>query len=242
MIKKFWSYQLILSGSFRAWKTNDDSSHPNLKATIILCFVLIVTSIGDNGMYVIFMALVYPLFILYYIINSPQKLYDVPPVSKLYHSINIYLFPVLVSIGILIPVQGIILIFNIIKHFVPKLDFIKIDLLVTFGNIKFVVVIALLFIIIACIFIPSFFVKHLAIRRTYIAFEIVFVKIALSLFSKRFVYNDGSSFLGKINLTTNYSEMLMILIACCIVMAPSSIMLSYRIYRGKERNLCLKKL
>jgi hypothetical protein len=226
MMNKFLNYQKLLARSLKPGETYDDSNHPFTKFSLVIFFIYLIVSIKGTGQF-IFIILGYCLVYIYYIINSSNKLYEIPPVSKLYTVVNIYLYFLLTIIICYILGFGV----NIITLLSFGEKYLFLDFITSW---KGVILSLLLSIFISCIYIPAFFIKPLAIRRVLILLETIFFKILLIALNNSIGNSNEMSFLKRISTLGNYNIILIILMLFLIIIAPVSIAISYRLYRRKE--------
>lgn len=226
-MNKTINYQKLLGASFTLGETYDDSKHPIIKYVLALFIIsLIISPRGQAGQF-IFIILGYCLITIYYIVNSSRKLYEIPPVSKLYTLLNIYLFTLITIFSF----SFILMIGYLATYF----SFDSIKLLNNFIScFKGIILSLFLFLIISSVYIPTFFIKPLGIRRLLILFETIIFKILLLIANNKLDNYNVQPFIKKIGDLSSYSRILTITLFMSIVIAPISIFISYKLYRKKE--------
>lgn len=237
MMNRFWSYQklLLLSCNFQS-----KGSKANISA---LKFGLVFGGVGflsamlgyGNTTYLL---LVCGLLLVNYIIKSEDKLFEIPPVSKLYFTVNVYLFTFMVMLFLAMVFLGVFSIFELITYTVPKLDFgITEILLGLIKGWKIVVILALVYVVIISIFIPTFFIKRKIIRRTIEILEYMVVYITLVAYKKNLpvvIEENRINLIKTLNAMTNADGMIVSLILISAIVLTISIWISYRLYVGKR--------
>ena len=225
MMEKLLNYQKLLSNSLKPGQTYGDSSHQFVKLLLINFFIIFAASIKGIVQYV-FILLGFSLVYVYYIINSPNKLYEIPPVSKQYTIVNIYLYVLIVI--------TLSYIFGFAANMITLLSIGEKYLFIDFiTSWKDVILSLLSSILVGCIYIPVFFIKPLFIRRILILLETILFKLFLIELNNNLGNSNGMSFLKRISLLGNYNMVLITLMLLFIIIAPISIAISYRLYRGK---------
>lgn len=226
-MNKIINYQKLLGASFTLGETYDDSKHPIIKFLLVLFIILLIVSIEGQAGQFIFIILGYCLINIYYIINSSNKLFEVPPVSKVYTLLNIYLFTLITILSF----SFILLMGYLITNF----SFDSIKLLNNFIScFKGIILSLFLFLIISSVYIPAFFIKPLGIRRLLILFETIIFKILLLAVNNKLDNYNVQPFLKRIGDLSSYSRILMIIMLTFIIITPISIFISYKLYRKKE--------
>lgn len=232
MLKKFWNYQMLLSHS--AGSSNVKKSLTFVFFNIFIYMLIMLTFaliVGEGGL--IFYPTVFALYAVYSTINSQNKLFEIVPVSKLYLLINIYLF---VFISIAFPIT-ILLIF---VRFMTQLNFTSgMSTLVT--SWKTVLIIGCMPTIVTSILLPIFFITFNFLRKTLTILVVVLIPIVLLLFKNTLpvVTELGTmNFWKSIALMPHYNEFLSILTCVCVLIIPISMLISYRLYKGKRCLIC----
>lgn len=224
-MNKFLNYQKLLANSLKPGQTYGDSNHQFGKLFLINFFIILAASINGKGQYV-FILLGLTLVNIYYIINSPNKLYEIPPVSKQYTVVNIYLYILTVIIACYI--------LGFAANIITLLSFGEKYLFIDFiTSWKGVILSLLLSILVGCLYIPVFFIKPLGIRRVLILLETILFKILLIALNNNIGNPNEMSFLKRISILGNYNKVLIILMIFFIIIAPVSMVISCRLYRRK---------
>lgn len=226
-MNKIINYQKLLGASFTLGETYDDSKHPIIKYVLVLFIISLIISPGGQPGQFIFIILGYCLITIYYIVNSSRKLYEIPPVSRFYTLLNIYLFTLITIFSF----SFILLIGYLTTYF----SFDSIKLLNNFiSYFKGIILSLFLFLIISSVYIPTFFIKSLGIRRLLILFQTILLKILLLIANNKFASYNVHPFLKRIGDLSSYSRILMIIMLTFIIITPISIFISYKLYRKKE--------
>lgn len=232
MLKKFWNYQRLLSASVGSVNAKKQSK---LNFVFMFVFMGIFSAILDGGE-----VLVYPitiiLWMVYAIVNSQNKLFEIVPVSKLYSLINIYLYVFIMNLAItVVSIIGLIP----VKILFQSTSVGNISILS--DNWEAILITGCIATIIASILLPTFFIRLNFLRKALTISVVSFVTIALVLFKNTLPVVTGIgkiNFLERINTMPYYNETLLILVCVCIVIIPISIFISYRLYKGKRCLAC----
>jgi len=229
-MNKLINFQKLLAGSLKLGETYDDPNHPFVKLLLVYFLILLIVSIEGQAGQFIFIILSYCLVNIYYIVNSSNKLYEIPPVSRPYTVLNIYLFALVTIISFCIIV--------LLGYLITEVSFSKFYILYNFMSyLKGIVLSLFLFLIISSVYIPTFFIKPLSIRRMLILLETIFFKILLLVSNNSLGNSNGKSFLERISVLRDYNRVLFIAVIIFIVITPISMLISYRLY-GKKEILC----
>jgi len=235
MLSRFWNYQLLLSGSIGFVNAKNKSKLYFLKIFIFIIFISIF--IGNiDGIGVIFFPIAITLCMVYSIVNSQNKLFEIVPVSKLYSLINIYLYVFVTNLAI---TAGSIIGFmltRLLTQLTPVLD--RSLFADTWKGILITVFIST---IMASILVPIFFIKLKTLRKTLTIAVVILITIALMLFGNELpmITMFGKiKFLESITIVPHYNAVLSILACVCVVIIPISIFISYRLYKGKRCLVC----
>ncbi|MGH4118689.1 ABC-2 transporter permease [Clostridium sp.] len=230
MLKKFLNYQKLLSYSTK-FTSGKKRSKSTLFLTFILMYILIIFMItfGEGGF--IFYPTVSTLFAVYSIITAKNKLYEVIPVSKLYLLTNIYLY-VFISIYVATTLLLIaIMLFTQLN--------LTLGMNLPTNSWKTILVIYCITSIIASISLPIFFIKLNFLRKLLTILIIVFIPIVLLFFKNTLpvvTELDKVYFWESITIMPNYNEY--ILACICVVILPISMLISYKLYKGKRCTTC----
>lgn len=147
--------------------------------------------------------------------------------SRFYTLLNIYLFTLITIFSF----SFILLIGYLTTYF----SFDSIKLLNNFiSYFKGIILSLFLFLIISSVYIPTFFIKSLGIRRLLILFQTILLKILLLIANNKFASYNVHPFLKRIGDLSSYSRILMIIMLTFIIITPISIFISYKLYRKKE--------
>lgn len=236
MLKKFWNYQLLLSGSIGF---NNDKNKSKLHFFIVFIFIIfmsILTGMLDGGG-VIFYPIVFTLYAVYHIINSQNRLFEIVPVSKLYALINIYLYVFVMSLCFIGGAVVGLLPFKFLTLVTSNFTLINTITNLLVNNWKALLVTSCISTIIVTILVPIFFIRIKILRKTLTISAVSLVTIALLLFRNTLpvVTELGEiNFLQSITIMPDYNVVLLILACVCIVIIPISIFISYRLYKGKR--------
>ena len=230
MLKRFWNYQLLLGRSLRL-----DNEKKHSKLTFFLMFIYMYPMIifmiifGQGGF--VFYPTVYTLYNAYSIVNSKNKLFEFVPVSKLYSLTNIYLYA-FISIYIANTLFLILMMLNTQLNSIFRTD-------ILINNWKTILVMYCIPSIIASIILPIFFIKFNFFRKFLTITAIVFIPIVLLLFKNTLpivTELDKVYFWKSITLVPHYNEF--ILISLCVVLIAISMLISYKLYKGKRCLSC----
>ncbi|MGV8983598.1 hypothetical protein [Clostridium sp.] len=230
MLNKFWNYQLLLCGSIGL--VNDKKAFKS-HFFILFCFILFIGVFTGSidGIGVIFYPLIITLSMVYSIINSQNRLFEIVPVSKMYSLINIYLYVFITSLAITIGGSAGIILARFLVQLTSTLNVLKI-------NWKAVFLIGSISTIMTSILLPIFFIKLNFLRKALTITVAALVTIVL-LYTAPIVTELGIiSFLESIKVIPNSNEISLILICVCVVILPISILISLRLYKGKRCLSC----
>ena len=231
MFKRMCNYQNLLMNSIYVGtlqKIQKQTFFGMIAGVLISNFVFTLTD--GSGMR--FFPFVISLYFIYLIITSGNKLYEIVPVSKKYTLINIYLF-VLTAI---ICVSVVIMIVQPLMFLLISAFGDNIGLFESANEWKLILIMECITIIIAEILLPLFFIRMKMLRLTLIAIVVAAV-VFLRLFLNSLTVESLS---GKINLIEsikimpNFNVVFMIFLTISVIMIPTSMLISYRIYRGKR--------
>lgn len=232
MLKRFWNYQLLLSSSIGL--ANDKKTSKS-HFFIIFSFILFLGVFTGNvdGIGVIFYPLIITLCMVYSIINSQNKLFEVVPVSKIYSLINIYLYVFITSLAITIGSTIGIILLTFLVQLTSTLNINTLE-----SNWKAIFLIGSISIIMTSILLPIFFIKHNFLRKSLTIIVVVISKIVL-LYTAPIVTELGNvSFLESIKIMPFSNEVSLILIFVCLVILIISLFISYKIYKWKRCLVC----
>lgn len=233
MLKKFWNYQRLLnfSGGF------DNVKKPSkLLFVITIIFAFILNGILNGGG-VIFFATIMSLYIGYSIINAESRLFESVPVSKIYSFINLYSYSYLM--GLFIIALGLIFqlpleIFSVYNLYCG-LD--ETYILKFINNWRAILLTGSISIIIVSILLPIFFIRINSLRKILAISVVSLATMGIISFKNTLPIIDKIgeiNFLESIKIMNNYNDILLILGCICVVSIPISILISYKIYRGKR--------
>jgi len=231
MLKKFLNYQLLLSGSLDWATSQKDSKKVFFSIFILFIFMFSLSAMFDGGG-IIFYPIPYILYVTYSIINSQNKLFEIPPVSKMYTLINIYLFVFVTGLGIIIAGALIILFVELLLPISSAFNLSNVEGAILLSDSwRAILVTGCMTAIIFNVLLPIFFIRSNFLRKVLIILVTVFATIALLLFKNAlFVETGKMNFVKSINIMPNYYEILLILACVSLVTIPISIIVSYRIY------------
>jgi hypothetical protein len=240
MIKRFWSYQVLLGASAGFANAKE---HRKLPFFMFFIYMLYAITLGvmlrEAG--IIFFPLVLILFPTYFIITSQNKLFETVPVSKLYSLINIYLYSLVMILSLIGTFVIMALSFKILKLFIHNFtcaDFVINSLV---NNWKAILITGFIYAIIVNILVPVFFINLNFLRKALTISIVALIIIALRLFKNTLpvVTELGkTNFLDSIAMMSHYKEFLLILVCGCAVIIPISMFISYRLYKGKRCLVC----
>ena len=201
-----------------------------------IIFAFILNGILDGGG-IIFFVVIMSLYIGYCIINAESRLLESVPVSKLFSFINIYSYVYLMSFFII--AVGLIIILPVEIFSVYNLDckLTETYILKFITNWKAILLTGSLAIIIVSILLPIFFIRINALRKTLTILMIILATGGIIFFKSTLPVVDKIgeiNFLESINIMNNYNDILLILACVCVVIIPISIVISYRLYKGKR--------
>lgn len=240
MLKRFWNYQLLLSGSLHWGKPQMSSKKIFLSILIYALFMGIFANIVDGGG-IMFYPIIFTLAADYCIINSQNRLFEIVPVSKLYTIINIYLYVFVMSVFCMAGALVGLLPFGIFTLFTSKFILVGMNISLLVNNWKAILVTGCISTIIVSVLLPIFFIKLNAVRKTLAISVVALTTAALGLFRNALpVVTELSkiSFLESITIMPHYNEFLLMLVCLCVVIMPISISISYRLYKGKRCLVC----
>ena len=226
MLKRFWKYQQLLSGSIGFGNVKKPSIPSFFVLFITLILLSIFTVIVGGG------EIFYPIFVIlcatYYIINSENRLFEIVPVSNIYVLVNIYLYVFIMSLAATIGgIIGLIL----TKLLLPFTIDLNISLFLS--SWKSLLITGAIAIIITSILLPIFFIRFNFIRKTLTISVIALSVLALILFTNALELGKVN-FLKNIAIIPHYNMILLILVCMCLVLIPTSFLISYRLYKGRR--------
>ena len=242
MLKRFWNYQLLLGCSSLSFHNIKGSSEQSFYVTFVygllyliiygLFVVTLSVTLGPPSILILY-PLVFILFMAYSIINSQNKLFKFVPVSKVYSLINIYLYAFVMSLTISIISTMLIIPLN----FLLKLSTTS-NIIPFVNNWKVILVSGCICAIISSILLPIFFMKLNFLRKFLTISAAALVTIALILFTRTFhVLNEIAEI--DPNIIPEYNGTTLLILACAsIVIIPISMLISYRLYKGKRCFTC----
>jgi hypothetical protein len=228
VLKRFWNYQQLISGSTGLANNKKTSRLPFARLLIFILFMFTISLILEEGGLILYPT-IFTLYAVYSIVNSQNKLFETVPVSKLYSLINIYLY-VFISVSL-----GTISLFMAVVLF-TKLNFTS-DITLLVYNINPILVISCINTIIVCFLLPIFFIKLNSLRKTLTISVAILVPIMLLFFKNSLHVSAG---LGKFNfwksitMIPNYNQFLIIFIYASILIIPISMFIAYKLYKGKR--------
>jgi hypothetical protein len=230
MLKKFNKYQQLLSCSTK-FTSGKKRSKPTFFLTFIYMYILIIFMIilGDGGF--VFYPVVSFLFAVYSVITSKNKLFEVIPVSKLYSLVNIYLY-VFISIYVANTLLFIFVMLN------TQLDS-PLPMNIFVNDWKSILTMYCITSIIASISLPIFFIKLNSLRKLLTLSGIILIPLVLLLFKNTLpvvTELDKVHFWESITLMPHYNEFILILL--CVVILTISMLISYKLYKGKRCTTC----
>ena len=236
MLKKFWNYQLLLSASLSFSTDKKPSKSHSFIIFICILFMGVFTGMLDGGG-VLFYPIVFTLYAAYYIINSQNRLFEIVPVSKLYTLINIYLYVFVMSLSLIAGSLISLLPIKLLTLLIPTYNLPDTVISLLVHNWKAILVTICISIIIVCILLPIFFIKLNTLRKILTIIVVAFFTIALLLFRNILpvVTEIGQiNFIKSITIMPHYNEFLLLLICVCVVIIPISMLISYKLYKGKR--------
>ena len=234
MLKTLWDYQKLLMNAlgFRIIKSQRNSAFLRLFIPIAISEILF--TLTDRT--VIFFPTTIALYLIYFIITSENRFFEIVPVSKKYTIFNIYLLVLLISISITAALLVLYLLLSLFENFGFNTDtYIAIHTSIIDYKISFQIV--CIMVIIANIIIPLFFIRLKQLRIILLIFLIVFATIIFfSITTSLAVTPDSINInlfqgIKTIPISGSISMLLMI---TSVVIIPLSMLISYRIYRGKR--------
>ena len=245
MLKRFWNYQLLLGWSSLSFNNIKGSSERPFYVTFVygllysilfgLFFVTLSVTLGTTSIIILY-PIVFILFRTYSIVNSQKRLFEIVPVSKVYSLINIYLYFFVMSLTITVGSTLLIVLLN------PLLKFSTTSTLIPLvNNWKAILVSGCIYAIIASILLPTFFIKHNSLRKFVTISAVALVTISFRFFTRSFhVFKEIAemNFIKNINIIPHVNEALFILACASIVIIPISMLISYRLYKGKRCFTC----
>ena len=235
MLKKLLNCQTLLSYSPGIAGTKN-----SLKSDLFIVFIYVLflfslsLILGAGGL--VFCPMFFTLYAVYNIVNSQNKLFEIVPVSKLYSLINIYLFVFVKNLCFTAGIALALILMGLSAQSTSALDMISLV-----NNWKAVLVIGCISTIIMCILLPVLFIRLNFLRKILTASAVAFSILALLLFENilHVATEFGTMhFLKSITITPHYNEILLISVCVCVVIIPISILISYRLYKGKRCLLC----
>jgi len=229
MFKKFWDFQKLLNISISA--TNDKNT-PKLSymITIMVGTFLTISLASEGGIFLYALLLILEFGNL--IINSKNRFFESVPVSKKYICINIYIHLILMAEFFVIAATIGILSINIIDAN-PIDNYIN-SVLVNWKGLLFFVCIIIMTV---NILIPVFFIKINILRKTLTIAIGTLIAIVIITFRNTLPIVPST---GEINLIKSFkfmgncNEVLLVIMGICLILIPISVLVSYKIYRGKE--------
>lgn len=240
MLKKFWNYQMLLSGSLGLANEEKSSKFPFFFILIYSLFLVPLYVIFGNGG-LIFYPLVFTLHAVYCIANSRSKLFEIVPVSRLYAIINIYLYFFVMTLSLIAGGLISLLSFEILALFTSTFTLADTVISILLTNWKGILVINCISIIMVSILLPIFFIMLNSLRKTLTISVVILISIALISFKNTLpvVPELGKiSFLESITIMSHYNEILLMLACACVVILPISMLISYKLYKGRRRLIC----
>jgi len=232
MLKKFWSYQKLLqhSGGFA-----NEKKSSKLIVISLYFFAFILNFILDRGG-ILFFGVIISLYSGYHIINSQSRLFESVPVSKLYSFINIYSYGYVTSfLGLVTFI--VVLPFEMLVVYATDLNLDETYVIQFFYNWRAILLTGSIAIIIVSILLPIFFVRINALRKTLTISVITLATIGIISFKNTLPVIDRIgevNFLESLKIINYYNNILLILVCICVVAVPISILISYRLYKGKR--------
>lgn len=243
MLKKFWNYQLVLSASIYFGNDKGHSKIPPLSYILFIIFMITFTAMLDGGG-IVFFPIIGILYMTYGIINSQHKLYELVPVSKLYSHLNIYLYILVTSFYtiVIFALMGLLLFLSqILLTFIFDLDPVISMMSSSLNDWILTLIPGCISIILVSILLPIFFIRHNFLRKALTLSVVALTTIVLKTFRNTLpiVPELGEiSFLESIIIMPHYSQILFILACVCVVILPISMLISYRLYKGKRCIVC----
>jgi|GEM_PF-2976931 len=241
MITRFWNYQRLLNHSIKSSNNKERSRAPFFNHMLFFIFMYSFIFTLDGGG-IVFFPIICTLSIVYQIINSRNKLFEIVPVSKLYSCLNIYLFVlgvILVFISTFVLLGVFSLLFNNIMHmhFVLNFNLDGSNVILSLRDWKSTLIPGCISIIITSILLPMFFIKNNILRKCLTLLSVALATISLISFRNTLpvlpVLGE-INFLKSIKLLPQYNEILLILSCICVVIFPISMFISYKLYKGKR--------
>jgi len=245
MITRFLNYQRLLNLSINSFNNKQHPRVPFLNHMLFFIFMYsFIFTLDGSG--TVFFPIIFTLSIVYQIINSQNKLFEIVPVSKLYSCLNIYLF-VLVVILVFITTFVLLGLFSLLfnnimhMHFVINFNLDGSNVILSFRDWKSTLIPGCISIIVASILLPMFFIKNKVLRKSLTLSSVALATISLISFRNTL---PVVPVLGKINflksiiILPHYNKILLILTCICMVILPISISISYKIYKGKRCLVC----
>lgn len=242
MLKRFWNYQLLLGYSSLSFNNIKGSSEQPFYITFVygllysiffgLFVVTLSVTLGPTSILILY-PIVFILFRTYSIINSQKKLFEIVPVSKVYSLINIYLYVFVMSLTITVGSTMLIILLNYVLKFSTTSNIIPFV-----NNWKAILVSGCIYAIVASILLPIFFIRLNFLKKFLSISAVALITITLILFTRTFhVLNEIAEI--NPNIIPQYNETTLLILACAsIVIIPISMLISYRLYKGKRCFTC----
>ena len=242
MLKRFRSYQLLLGcSSLNFYNIKGSSELPFfvtffyvlLYSVIFGLFVATLSVTLGPTSFIILYSLVFILFMAYSIINSQNKLFEIVPVLKIYSLINIYLYVFVMSLTITVGSTMLIILLNYVLKFSTTSNIIPFV-----NNWKAILVSGCIYAIVASILLPIFFIRLNFLRKFLSISAVALITITLILFKRTFPVLKEIAEISP-NIIPQYNETTLLILACTsIVIIPISMLISYRLYKGKRCSTC----
>ena len=233
MLKKFWNYQRLLNFSEGFDNVNKSSK---IVYVITYMFAFIVNGILDGGG-IIFFGVIMSLYAGYNIINSQSRFFETVPVSKLYSFVNIYSNVYLISFFTFALILIVLLPLEIFAVNAMELKLTEAYIMPFFNNWRAILLTGSLSILIVSILLPIFFIRINALRKTLTALVVTVATIGITFFKYTLPVIDKTGeidFLDSLKIMNDYNNILLILVCIGVVAVPISILISYRLYKGKR--------
>ncbi|MBW9146901.1 ABC-2 transporter permease [Clostridium sp. CM028] len=235
MLKKLLNYQTLLSYSSGIASTENSLKSSFFTVFIYVLFLFTLSLILDAGG-LVFCPIFFTLHAVYYTINSQNKLFEIVPVPKLYSIINIYLFVLVKNLCFTVGITLGLILTGLSPQSTDVLDMISLA-----NNWKAVLVTSCISTIIASVLLPIFFIRLNPLRKALTISIVTLVTIALLLFENALPVSTEFGtlhFLESIATMPHYNEFLLLLVCVCVVIIPISMLISYRLYKGKRCLVC----
>ncbi len=240
MLKRFWNYQLLLSGSVHWGRPQMSSKKIFFSIFIFSIFMGIFAGMLDGGG-AVFYPIAFALWMVHSILNSQKKIFEIVPVTKLYALINIYLYILVTSLCCIAGAVIGLLPFKILTLFTSTSTLVDTIISLLVNNWKAILVTGCISTIIVSVLLPIFFISLNALRKILVISVVVLFIIVLRLFRNTLpvVTKLGKiKFLESITIMPHYNKFLLILVCVSVVIIPISIFTSYRFYKGKRCRPC----